>query len=75
MMVLGLLSILGMHFATGTVSDIMAFLIGASSLTMGTWLLVTSDFGFSKPSMGLSLGGASIVLYFRCSCVWQRQYR
>ena len=60
MMVLGLLSILGMHFASGTVAD-MAFLIGASSLTMGTLWLVTSDFGFSKPSMGLSLGGASIV--------------
>ena len=60
MMVLGLLSILGMHFSSGTIAD-MAFLIGASSLTMGTLWLVTSDFGFSKPSMGISLGGASIV--------------
>ena len=60
MMVLGLASILGMHFASGSMAD-MSFLVGASSLTMGALWLVTSDFGFSKPSMGISIGGASIV--------------
>ena len=50
----------GMHFASGSIAD-MSFLVGASSLTMGALWLVTSDFGFSKPSMGISIGGASIV--------------
>ena len=60
MMVLGLVSLLGMHFSSGATAD-MAFLVGASALTMGALWLVTSDFGFSKPSMGISVGGASIV--------------
>ena len=60
MMILGLVSIAGMHFAPDTIGD-MAFLVGSSSLTLGALWLITSDFGFSKPSMGLSVGGASIV--------------
>lgn len=60
MMILGLASIAGMHFASGSIGD-MAFLVGSSSLTLGALWLITSDFGFSKPSLGLSVGGASIV--------------
>ena len=60
MMVLGLVSILGMQFSSGTIVD-MAFVVGASSLTMGALWLTTSDFGFSKPNVGISVGGASIV--------------
>jgi hypothetical protein len=60
MMILGFSSVLGMHFSTGTIAD-MAFIMGSSSLTMGTLWLITSDFGFTKPNMGISIGGASIV--------------
>ena len=60
MMILGLASIASMHFAPDSIGD-MAFLVGSSSLTLGALWLITSDFGFSKPSMGLSVGGASIV--------------
>ena len=60
MMLLGLLSMLGMQFSTGIVSDV-AFVLGTSSLTMGGLWLLTSDFGFVKPNMGLSISGASVV--------------
>lgn len=60
MMVLGLLSMLGMQGSTGIVSDV-AFVLGTSSLTMGGLWLLTSDFGFVKPNMGLSITGASVV--------------
>ena len=60
MMVLGLCSMLGMQFSTGLVSDV-AFVLGTSSLTMGGLWLLTSDFGFVKPNMGLSISGSSVV--------------
>ena len=60
MMALGILSMLGMQFSTGLVSEV-AFVLGTSSLTMGGLWLLTSDFGFVKPNMGLSISGASVV--------------
>ena len=61
MMVLGLLSILGMYFVSSAVAD-MAFLVGSSSLTMGTLWLVTSDFGF-QAKYGNIFGWCTLSLW------------
>jgi len=60
MMVLGLLALAGMHFASGTVAD-LSFILGSSALTLGALWLVTGDFGFGRSNLGVSIGGASVV--------------